>query len=495
MADRRARRASHKSLILLTPSLLLITASACGADGELPVQSAQAARPAFSSVLLRNVPHVRQKPDFCGEACVEMATSRLGKRVSQDQVFALTGLSPALGRGAYTRELVLALRRLGFDPGTVWYAARPRHAAADLGKQFAALHHDLRRGVPSIVCTHFDTSPNTTEHFRLVIGYDAKRDEIIYHDPALQRGAYKRMSRRMLYRLWPLKYKRDQWTVIRLPLRVRKLAAPRRDAAMGGRFSAADYAQHVMKLKQRLPRGFHVVIERPFVVVGNESRARVAARARSTVRWATQRLKREYFSRDPQHILTVWLFKDRATYRYYNKKLFGELPGTPYGFYSSTHRALVMNIATGGGTLVHEIVHPFIEANFPNAPPWLNEGLGSLYEQSASRNGRIVGLTNWRLAGLQSAIRKGSVPSFRYLTSRSTNQFYNQDPGTNYSQSRYLMYYLQQSGKLRTFYHAFHKAQRSDPSGYKTLQRVLGGGNMVKFKKAWERWVLTLRYP
>ena len=24
-----------------------------------------------------------------------------------------------------------------------------------------------------------------------------------------------------------------------------------------------------------------------------------------------------------------------------------------------------MNISTGGGTLVHEIVHPFIEANFP----------------------------------------------------------------------------------------------------------------------------------
>ena len=35
-----------------------------------------------------------------------------------------------------------------------------------------------------------------------------------------------------------------------------------------------------------------------------------------------------------------------------------------------------MNISTGGGTLVHEIVHPFIEANFPACPPWLNEGLG-----------------------------------------------------------------------------------------------------------------------
>ena len=43
-----------------------------------------------------------------------------------------------------------------------------------------------------------------------------------------------------------------------------------------------------------------------------------------------------------------------------------------------------MNIATGGGTLVHEIVHPFMAANFEQCPSWFNEGLGSLYEQSAA---------------------------------------------------------------------------------------------------------------
>ena len=41
---------------------------------------------------------------------------------------------------------------------------------------------------------------------------------------------------------------------------------------------------------------------------------------------------------------------------------------TPYGYYSAAHRALIMNIATGGGTLVHEIVHPFVRANFPQMP-------------------------------------------------------------------------------------------------------------------------------
>ena len=50
-----------------------------------------------------------------------------------------------------------------------------------------------------------------------------------------------------------------------------------------------------------------------------------------------------------------------------------------------------MNISTGGGTLVHEIVHPFVAANFPNCPAWFNEGLGSLYEQSGEVNGAIHG--------------------------------------------------------------------------------------------------------
>ena len=58
--------------------------------------------------------------------------------------------------------------------------------------------------------------------------------------------------------------------------------------------------------------------------------------------------------------------------------------------FMNADNALVMNIATGGGTLVHEIVHPFMEANFPACPSWFNEGLGSLYEQSGARDGRIV---------------------------------------------------------------------------------------------------------
>src|SRR5664279_1403049 len=99
-----------------------------------------------------------------------------------------------------------------------------------------------------------------------------------------------------------------------------------------------------------------------------------------------------------------------------------------------------MNFATGGGTLVHEIVHPFVEADFPDAPSWLNEGLGSLFEQSAERNGHIIGLTNWRLAGLQKAIRKKGLTTFEALAKTSSSEFYRDHEGTNYAEARYLLY-------------------------------------------------------
>jgi hypothetical protein len=187
------------------------------------------------------------------------------------------------------------------------------------------------------------------------------------------------------------------------------------------------------------------------------------------------------------------LFKDKASYEKHTQQLFGETPSTPYGYYSSTHKALIMNISTGGGTLVHEIVHPFIETNFPACPAWLNEGLGSLYEQCGEVDGHIHGYTNWRLPGLQRAIREGKVPSFKTLTSMNSEEFYNEDRGTNYGQARYLCYYLQQKGLLVKFYRQFHSNQKSDPTGFRSLQQVLSEGDMESFKKKWEKYVLGLR--
>ncbi|MFH1530672.1 MAG: hypothetical protein ABIK09_08075 [Pseudomonadota bacterium] len=259
--------------------------------------------------------------------------------------------------------------------------------------------------------------------------------------------------------------------------------------------TADPYASHVEALQSKVPNGFTVVEERPFVVIGDESPAAVKRRAEKTVRWAVTKLKALYFEEDPAEIIDVWLFRGTESYERWAKELFGHTPSTPYGYYSESEQALVMNIETGGGTLIHEIVHPFIHANFPDCPSWFNEGLASLYEQCAERDDRIVGLTNWRLAGLQDAIRGGDVPSFRLLTNTTTLEFYDEDPGTNYAQSRYLCYYLQERDLLTTFYRRFRRDVATDPTGHETLEAVLKVEDMDIFQADWEKWVLGLKFP
>src|SRR5690349_3050034 len=76
----------------------------------------------------------------------------------------------------------------------------------------------------------------------------------------------------------------------------------------------AGYEEHVAALKKTLPAGFNVVVEPPFVVVGNQPPDMVAAEASRTVRWAVDHLRADFFDASPKQILDVWLFGDAASY-------------------------------------------------------------------------------------------------------------------------------------------------------------------------------------
>lgn len=270
-------------------------------------------------------------------------------------------------------------------------------------------------------------------------------------------------------------------------------------AGGAGRETNAVYARHVAALKQKVPPGFTVVEQPPFVVVGDEPPESVRVLATGTVRWVVDALKQEYFERDPEETIDIWLFKDKASYEKYARELFGDRPTTPFGYYSPVHHALIMNISTGGGTLVHEMVHPFMRVNFPACPAWFNEGLASLYEQSGERHGRIRGETNWRLARLQEAIRAGRTLSFRRLMALSDREFYGDGTHSDYSQfyaqARYLCYDLQERGLLRTYYREFTANARKDPTGFESLKKVLREQDMDAFQKRWEVFVLKLSFP
>ena len=64
-------------------------------------------------------------------------------------------------------------------------------------------------------------------------------------------------------------------------------------AAEPGGFTDADYARHIEKLRKKIPGGrFTIVLQRPFVVIGDESPQTVKRRAEGTVKWAVDLLKK-----------------------------------------------------------------------------------------------------------------------------------------------------------------------------------------------------------
>lgn len=446
--------------------------------------------PALPSVALDGFPFVRQKPDFCGEADVEMALRREGRDVTQDDVFNSSGVDPLLGRGAWTDELARALRALGVDPGPVWYRAPSKDAARHADAQFKALHQDLVAGVPSIVCMHYSDAPKTTEHFRLVTGYDAKTDEVIYQEPAEDDGANRRMARALFLKLWTFRPAPERVTMIRL--RVPRAAAPRA-LVQESRPSPAEVAQHVLALKEarRIPPEFTLAWEKPFLVLSNEPPATVHRRARDVVGWANRLLRKDFFDASPEHIEEAWLFADAASYEKYARALFHTEPTTPYGFYLSGRRAMVMNIKPGYGTLTHEMVHPYFHQNWPQGPAWLNEGLGSLFERPSEREGVFIGKPNWRLPGLKAALRAKAVPTFRALTHLSSDDFYGDDSGVNYAQARYLCYWLQEKGLLVKFVRRAQALKAKDGTGWLALEEVLGR-DPDALRGEWEKFVLGL---
>ena len=258
--------------------------------------------------------------------------------------------------------------------------------------------------------------------------------------------------------------------------------------------SDEEFAAKLEQVRQQMGAGFRVALAKPFVVTSNQSAQAFEQSCGQTIRWAVEMLNKDFFSKGPDEIITVYLFDGKESYEKYTMSLFQERPTTPYGYYSPEHGALVMNIATGGGTLVHEIVHPLLAADFPSAPSWFDEGLASLYEQSRQRDGQITGMLNWRLPVLQKGMRAGHFVALEKLLATNSDDFYDDYFGMHYAQVRYLCYYLQEKGLLRKFYREFRENHGADPTGVKTLLRVTGKDSMKELEREWLEFLAPLTY-
>ena len=240
---------------------------------------------------------------------------------------------------------------------------------------------------------------------------------------------------------------------------------------------------------------FNYVAAGPFVIAGNGSKERLARYRDQTILAAAQALHAMYFDREPAEPVLILLFESAEPYQRLAKKWFGDEEVPHFGFFRRSQNVMLMNVGTGTGTLVHELVHALIAPDFPHVPDWFNEGLASLYEQCAiGRDYRsIQGLPNWRLPALKVAIKKDQLRPLRELI--EDDNFYDLERvGMNYAQARYLLMYLQEKKLLADYYARFRDNAKEDPTGLKTLQAVAAPDGMEAFEKAWRAWVTKVQF-
>ena len=238
---------------------------------------------------------------------------------------------------------------------------------------------------------------------------------------------------------------------------------------------------------------FNYTTAGPFVIAGNGSAKKIARYRDGTILAASRPLHATYFDKQPTEPILILLFESPGPYKRLAKKWFDDDEVPHFGFYRRRENVMLMNIATGGGTLVHELVHALMAPDFPRVPDWFNEGLASLYEQCGIDGDSIRGYVNWRAPALQEAIKDKRLRPLEELIQDPS--FYDDEKvGINYAQARYLMMYLQRRELLKEFYRRFRENVAKDPTGLETLKKVLGPQSLEDFETEWRRWVLTLKF-
>lgn len=254
---------------------------------------------------------------------------------------------------------------------------------------------------------------------------------------------------------------------------------------------AADLEDRRAKLTKTLgPKVKFLVVEDVFLLV---SPSGTLGRSTDIAKMAIAAYYNGRFAARPARALSILLFESAPPYEAHCKLRTGEACGTPFGFYVAADRTIVMNAGPGLGTLTHELVHPIVEADFPKAPDWINEGIASLYEGFAFlKPGEIRGTKNWRHPALAVALRtKTGKPTLPSLFAMSDGEFRGEHEGLNYATARYFCQWLESQGKLWAFYQAWRDGYATDPTGVAAFTKTMGK-SPADLDAAWTAWVLAL---
>jgi hypothetical protein len=257
----------------------------------------------------------------------------------------------------------------------------------------------------------------------------------------------------------------------------------------------ADVRERIARVRGEFGSDTPVHVEGSVFVLVAPDRSRLFEPAVRLVHDALGAYFNERFSKGPDRAVTVFVFGAQGPYDAYCAKRAGLNSDTLLGFYSSKTREIFANVGPGVSTLTHEIVHPIVQTDFPGAPAWLDEGLGSLYEMPVlPRPGEIHGGKNWRLARLRQALsaptENGQV-RIETLLAMSDDDFRGRGRDLHYAMARNFCQWLDDRGALWPFYRAWRADWAADPTGDRAFQQALGAAP-AEVDAEWVDWARHL---
>ncbi|MEX0703046.1 MAG: hypothetical protein WD069_13205 [Planctomycetales bacterium] len=258
--------------------------------------------------------------------------------------------------------------------------------------------------------------------------------------------------------------------------------------ASGGPLDAACAAA-AERIRPLLDRPAAVIVRPPYVLAGDVGEAELTRRHQEVLVPLERALRASYFDRPPDRPVTIVMLKDEASFRRHAARLDGSGRNCYAGYYLQGANRMVLNLATGDGTLAHEFTHALAHFDFPALPEWLDEGLAALHEESEfSPDGlELRGLPNWRRLHLVQGHRKGLVRGLESLVRQGTLRANHQ--GVDYAHARDFCLYLQQRRLLAPYYRKFRTTCAEDPTGERALLELLGIDSLDEIETEFRRWV------
>lgn len=241
-------------------------------------------------------------------------------------------------------------------------------------------------------------------------------------------------------------------------------------------FEPSDRANSIKYIKNLVGSEFQVESIGQFILVSSSGQSQsdlqfIGRVLQKTIRSFTTQYKMPI----PKYLITMYLLPSRSELQEFSQEIHGiKMPKASIGYSFQNDLSMVGVVpSVAVGTLIHELFHLQVHSEFGDVPPWLDEGIAALYEESEFRGDTILGKPNWRGRILKEAweIR----PSIEALVKMDWSAFDNLNntqeiqQATNHAMARYFMLYLQDKKKLTVVYDAFRNRM---PANVKTNPAV-----------------------